>query len=550
MVNINSQKNQLSEIDSIEKEINENILNSDVFDIVEVTYAYKSLDDWSNWNTTLFNKLLWEDEDIEIFIHECGNNAKNKALSFVSKKAQSKLENKILDIDKYIQKLLNQINLSEDENIKAELLISSLKYARNSIEMALVWLPFELEKAWLKLNLNDIEVEEKINKLNELSSKNFWGQISENPEEMELVYNFMKWNYEDNKWNLSRKEKQDYKKYLKTILDKILETNKDFKHTKPKEKITHPSLELKMNRDEYKEIFKAIPTILGSNKEVEISNDYLSFYDWEKWFIPWVDDYKEKSLEYILSTGVHEALHLITEIEWEKNVWWAKWSWYLEREEWLAVYLEYLIKWEENLVWLWEPRLLVWELYEWKENERFIYLHNKLNPSRKSWNILRNKRNYPMNYKWVPGKDYSYWKWLRQIHKIMKWNTSKKKYLIWKMNFDFIEKHWDKYKAKIPDSVLYPFIMWEMLKFYAIKYYDSKQNIASNKNWEYKFSGKDFEQYMNTKYSHLDLSEFQIANNEFFWRKEELWGIRIWAIINQSKKRIKKIVDTEFKKAA
>jgi len=34
-----------TEIDIIEERINTHILNSEVFDIIEVTYAYKSLDD-------------------------------------------------------------------------------------------------------------------------------------------------------------------------------------------------------------------------------------------------------------------------------------------------------------------------------------------------------------------------------------------------------------------------------------------------------------------------------------------------------------------------
>jgi hypothetical protein len=313
-------------------------------------------------------------------------------------------------------------------------------------------------------------------------------------------------------------------------------------------------MQIEMWRDDYKHIFEAIPQIMSSDKKVEISKDYWSFFDWNKWYIPGNDNYKSKSLEYIYSTAVHEAFHLTTEMLWKENVWWTKWGWFLEREEWMAVYLEYLIKWEKSLIWLWEPRLLVGELFKWKETERFIKLHNKLNPKRASWNILRNKRNYPKNYKWAQHKDTSYGRWLRQIKKILegknKDNISKKSLFIWKTNFDFIQKHWNDYKASVPNKVLYPFIMWEMLKFYSIKYYDSKQEIANNPNykwWEYKFNWKEFKKYMDANYSNIDLEWLVINNREFSIERNDEWQ-KIWAIINKVKKRVKETIDLEFTK--
>ena len=478
----------ISPIDKIKEKIDTEILTSDITDIVEVTYAYKKLNDWTNFNTTLFNKLVWTKssniiDDINwydtwfynsekinwkkwkwIFKNESFYHKKLHYLNDIVKNdALNNLKSKSSSIDVILGELNCVENLNEDEKNKQELLISSLKYARNNLEIALIWLPFELEKAGLPLDMKDEEIEERVKKIEDLEYENFWWKISENPEEMEMIYNFMKSNFDDNKANLSIEEQQEYKKYLFKIEDEInAKTSYEFgfEYKKPEENTeTHPALNLEMWRNDYKQVFESIPQIMSSDKEVEVSDEYWSFYDWDKWYIPWNKDYENKTLNYILSTAVHEAFYLTTEMLWEENVGWVKGWWYLEREEWMAVYLEYLIKWEKNLVWLWEPRLLVWELFEWKETERFIELHNKLNPARKSWNILRNKRNYPLNYKWAQHKDSSYWRWLRQIVKILNWENpdkiSKKSLFMWKMNFEFLKKHWDEYKANIPQKQEY-----------------------------------------------------------------------------------------------
>ena len=551
----------ISPVGLLEEKINNEVLTHDIEDIVEVTYAYKEFKDWTAWNTTLFSKLLWKDADYTINSikksKEKWNLRYNKNIFLKREKINisSKLKSKIVDIDSFLLELWELNNLNEDEKIKQELLISSLKYARNNLEMALIGLPFELEKAWVPLRMTDEEVEERVKKIESLEYESFWGKISENPKEMELIYEFMKSNFDDFRVNLTIEEQNEYKKYLFKVEDEInSKTSYQFwyEYKKPKENSSvHPSMSLEMWRDDYKKIFESIPKIISSDKEVEVSNDYGSFYDWDKLYIPGNDKYSKKSLEYIYSTAVHEAFHLTTEMLWKENVKWTKWGWFLEREEWMAVYLEYLIKWEESPVGLWEPRLLVWELFEWKQTERFIELHNKLNPSRASWNILRNKRNYPKNYKWAQHKDSSYGRWLRQIKEILEWkninNISKKSLFMWKMNFDFLIKHWDQYKSNIPEKVLYPFIMWEMLKFYSEKYYDSKLEISNNPNykwWEYKFKWEDFKKYMNQNYSSINLEWLVIGDKEFY-KKNESWK-RIWWIINHSKKEVKKIIDLEF----
>lgn len=526
-------------ISALEKKINNEVLTPDVADIIEVTYAYKELENWSNFNITLFCKLLWKDTDDTTII-----------INNIEKDTSNALKAKIEDIGSVILELWELNNLSAEELIKKELLISSLRYARNNIEIALIWLPFELEKAGFTLNMTNEQVEERVKKIEDLEAESFWGKISENPEEMELIYNFMISNFDDFKQNLTTEEQGEYIKYLNEVKLKLWD---NFSYKKPKENPPiHPAMELQMWRDDYKKIFESIPKIMSSNKEVEVSDDYGSFYDWDKWYIPGNKDYENKNLLYILSTTVHEAFHLTTEMLWEENIWGVRWGGYLEREEGMAMYLEYLIKWERSLVGPWEPRLLVWELFSWKETEKFIKLHNKLNPNRKSWNILRNKRNYPLNYKWAQHKDTSYWRWLRQIHKIMNWenerNISKRSLVMWKMNFDFLEKHWDKYKANIPKKVLYPFVMAEMMKFYSVKYYDSKLEAANDSIynwWEYKFNWVDFKEYMDKRYSSIDLEWLKIENNEFFIEKNESWK-RIGWIINRTKKNIKKIIDSEF----
>ena len=540
----------VSFVDLLEEKINNKVLSPDILDIIEVTYAYNKLDDWGDFNTTLFSKLLGRKDD-ELLVND---NIVSKKVFW--EKAELKLDHKIDDIDLVLFELWKLNNLNGEEKIKQELLISSLKYARNNLEMALIGLPFELEKAWVPLGMTDEQIEERVKKIESLECESFWWKISENPEEMELIYNFMRSNFDDNKQNWTINERNEYKKYLFKIEDEINSKTKyefGYEYKKPKENLNvHPAMKLEMWRDDYKKIFESIPKIMSSDKEVEISNDYGSFYDWDKWYIPGNDKYSKKSLEYIYSTAVHEAFHLSTEMLWKENVWWVKWGWFLEREEWMAVYLEYLIKWEESLVGLWEPRLLVWELFEGKDTERFIELHNKLNPSRASWNILRNKRNYPKNYKWAQHKDSSYGRWLRQIKEILELKNiddiSKKSLFMWKMNFDFLKKHWDKYKANIPKKVLYPFIMWEMMKFYSMKYYDSKLEAVNNadyKWWEYKFNWADFKEYMDKNYWGIDLEWLKIEDNEFFIEKNESWK-RIWWIINQSKKEVKKIIDLEF----
>jgi len=534
--------NNEDKFNNIKQEIDIFLSNKEISDIVELTYSYVEYpDDWTNWNTSLFNRLIRNNYDIPdkdkldsdelmIFFHEYKPEQDYKItrmeiLSDIWWMIEKSLKDKLSKIDEYISSLNKVSNLNDNDDIIKELFLDSLVYTRNMLEITLIWLPFELDKAWLPHWLNKELIRERDDKIDHLEEINFWGKICDNPEEVGTVYAFMKSNYEDNKKNLNKTEQKEYELYLKEIEQYLPD---EYVYSKKPKKEKHPVFNLVLPREKYIRFFEVMPEISNIPIKVILSEQYQNMYDSDwKLYVPLNSKYKEKPLYYVNPVSIHETVHATTYEQWKKNFNWIKWSWYLQREEWLAVSLENILKDIDLQVWLWDPRILVWELFDWKDTEKFINLHNKLNPDTASWSILRNKRNRDKDWIGAQHKDTSYWRGIREIRQILMIKSeTKKKLLIWKMNLPFVKKYWDSFN--IPDEVIYPFILWELVNYFAINYYD---------NPNFKINHELFLKYMNEKYDYINM-------DEFIWLQEKVFKDRtIVRQVNEIKKMVKELID-------
>ncbi len=518
-----------SKIDLLEEEINNEVLTSDIEDIVDVTYSYSEIENWFNWNISLFTVLLWEDFENDI------KNIKIVGLKnyLLEKKSLivKKLNNKIIEINNYLNELELINDLDEKNNIKKVLLQWALNYAKTTLEITLIWLDFELEKAWADLDISNDEIEKRVNGIWKLEKKIFWPKISESLDDIVQVYEFIRWRFEDNKENLNLDEQSDYENYLKFLNKKIVNINSNYEYSKPKKKEIPKALKMLLHRDDAIRYVAMWLRASWINKDIVLSSKYSNLNDKnEALYWPSNNDYEFKQIEYINWVVLaHELGHMVTNEEWIKNFKWIKWPNYLAKEEWNMTNNEKIVRWDSIFVANWEPRLLIWEFFNWSDTEKFINLHNKLNPDIKSWNILRNKRNYPMNWVWSQSKDLAYWSWLRKIRNIIESEPWKiKRFYIGKMNFDFIDKYWDDFL--VSDKVLYPVLIAELMNYYAEWYYSDK---------DFKLDHEWFSTHIKDRYSFLD-----VDSEDFDWIRNEVFKSReIVRYINWMKKIIKETID-------
>ena len=458
-----------TEFEKILKKINTLIFNGQLTDIIEVTYAYKKMSDWNYWNETLFGYFagfrfdLWHD------------------LSEVWKITERKLHDKIKLIDTYLEKIANIDSLKKDEKIRANILKWSLNYSRNCLEMALVWLSFELSKAWYYHNLDNKEIKKKITKIEKLEKKNFGWNISKNPREISLAYNFILKAFREWKHLLSQEEQKTFRSvYIGRIKWMLEPTRESYRVTYYcKDKFwpeIQEKLSQKITRKKYTQIFSTVLNDLLWLDFKIVHEERSSIYD-GPWFLafPSSSAYDHLTLRRIIELIGHEIeVHCVNYRMNQHLIGNFRWAWNLEKEEGFAMTVEEFLAWRKlNDITVTQHfvKVLASEIFDLDELEEFMKLYTKL-IWKKYWfeAILRQKRNYPLDQKWGQHKDVTYGRGIQKVLEFLKnWWDMRELYL-WKISLEDIPKAKKllKYAWKDISDLNIPIFFWELLLYLVI----------------------------------------------------------------------------------
>lgn len=494
-------KNSLnSDFDRLLEEMNRDLFNKELSDIVEVTYAYTDLWNWVFLNKTLFWTFLWKEyewkdkNEEKKFWEEVYFN-----IAEVFTQTKSKLLLKKSLVIKYKESLQQFL---KENNPRVQILLWSLEYLSNILDLTITGLPFEAQKAWIPYNFSSEEVSDRVEKLEEIERKLFGGNVRENEYEIRGSFEVLTKLFEKQKTKLTPEEQERFSWYLQVLRENFsftLEKSELSKENLHKYE-THDVLKQEISRENYVKVLKLAMEIYGIKKSVVVE-ERSSIYDGEDYLgIPDSEAYKTLKIQRILELIQHEVeTHYIIEKNNTQTLGKFRWGGNLQREEWLAMTVEWFLKWEnlDSIEVSWAiPDLLMWEILLWEEYKDFHNLLSKLKQTKNaSWMFLRRKRNYPLNYPWVQHKDTSY---NRGQHKIVefvkKWGNIKDLY-VWKVSFDDIEK-----TKKIIDAenikLMYPLLIWELLQ-YVILWNELREN--------------DFYDYIEAKYPFLNIRQ-EIVN--------------------------------------
>ena len=521
-------------LSSLVENINADIYNWELTEIFEVTYSY---DKW--FNITLFKEFLW-DEYEDIFNWKQSVDLKDKGiiLKEIYKKTEKKLKQKEELVLWYIEKVKNLNTNNREDKIKKELLMWALGYWLKIIKLTLEWLVFEIEKAWLDINLSKEEKQNRINNIKKFEKEVFWWEIKDNSEEVVLAYEFLKDKYEEKKAKFSLEQQEEYERYLKES-EKYLPEDYEYQQKEKKKNLLEENnfLNKKISRDSYVKILQRVFELLELDIEVKIENR-ASIYDWEyHLWIPSSEKYEYLTIRRILELISHEIeAHTVNLKNNQELIWYFRSAANLEKEEGLAIVMENLLNWKKiDEIWVPQhfPKVFMWEILSWNELKRFLELDNEINSDTwHAWRFFRLKRNYDLELPWVQHKDTSYWRWALKMVKLLKdiqdWKSDLdvRDLFLWKVGFKDLEKarelmqlRWLEY-----NDLHMPLFVWELVK-YLFEVEDNNFNSRRRKNP----NQKDFLDYLKDKYPFVDFDNIEIKTVSFIEK------MKIWRILKEIK---------------
>jgi hypothetical protein len=207
-----------------------------------------------------------------------------------------------------------------------------------------------------------------------------------------------------------------------------------------------------------------------------IHEERSSIYDWP-WFLafPTWSNYNHMTLKQVIELIWHEVeVHSYNYRMNQFILWNFRWAGNLEKEEWFAMTVEEFLKWRK----LWEITV-TWhfvivfasEIFIPEEFSEFMKMYSKL-----TWkpytvqNLLRQKRNYPLLYKWGQHKDVTYGRWTRKVISFLKSGWDMRELYLWKISLDDIPKIKKLLKYEWVDiwDLNIPIFLWELLLYLTI----------------------------------------------------------------------------------
>lgn len=495
----------------------------EIWQIAEVTYSYKfdesldtneirykQIENAIFFNSTLLTSIWWikyeewieKNEEtrlneLETAWIEIKNILTNKITLIKNTILElNNIENES-NINKTIFNTQKEINEKEIFELKKEIFIGSLKNNKLLLEQALVWLPFELEKAWLKHNLSEEEVNKKIKQLDDFDDKLFSWKIDKKDNNIEKIscYQYLRTKYEKN----NTKDK-NLLKYLKKIEELLPEWYIYKKYNEP-EKITEKEINTKNNINEYVNIFNQYLSWTNIDYKVEIDSSVWSITDTPKSLkIPVTNKTKKLDLEMIIRLIAHEfTSHTKNLINWNILLWNFRWARNIEKEEWLAMLSESLFLYWKNFykqdvnwkffidkdkinISSYHPKTLLAEILSWEDLLDFLVRYEKIEldnttPLRR---FLRLKRLRPLDKAWCQHKDTTYIRWQFKVADYINAQNNPENLYLWKVWLKDIDKlvkikelqeeNWKKLELAKP-TLTYEYIYFKLLQKYKPKIY-------------------------------------------------------------------------------
>ncbi len=477
-----------SEIDSLifdEKEW----IKWKMWKIAEVTYSYYSEKDF-DLNTTLFCDI-WEANLREI--KKASTEKRKEIILKAKEKLTEKINKKLELIDIYLEKVKNIKAKDKEEKYEIEIIIKALEEKKDLLNYCLNWLPYELEKAGIKVEFDSKLIDKK---QRFLDKKIFWGQVKNNPEEIAMSYEDIKEVFDKNKKNLNKEEKARFENYLEKAR-KLLGKNYEYKKKRKAKSLIEKYEDIKIRDSRYIPWFNLFIEALNWLKHIASQNDEVwSISDWPNSIeFPNNEKFRVFSLPRFLKLNAHEIeTHSITDHNHKEIFWNLRWAKSTEKDEWLAKFMERMLEYgrgifiKDEKTWKWiidknkisiPPNfsdILMWEILDNEELLDFLELKEKLSPQKTCPKTiyLRLKRS---NKSGVQHKDCSYTRGLfKLVDEVNKYILSNWKewikfedLFLWKVSFDDIkklkylkeqnEKKWKKLDIKKPlfasDAIIY-----------------------------------------------------------------------------------------------
>lgn len=489
----------LEKINRISKKINKIIIEEKLEKIIEMTYSYKEINNNFFYNITLFEEFTWIKYDLD------------KAINFFSLKniLENKLNSNILNIWILILDLE-----SETLDDKWKILYKSLLYIKKILEIVLIWIEFELEKAGYKITLTIEEQLNKISIIEEIEEQNFWLKIKNNLLEINLIHDYLFSLYINTKKNITTSEQIFFLKYINKLNNFF--TNKNIvvnKINKKKEQFNFSKNIV--SREKYMNIFSFIISDIYGLEQQVITTEASSIYDWEKILeIPKNDLYLTLSIKRILELIVHEIeSHYINSFNNKILIWNYRWARNLEKEEWLAKVMEAFLSEDKIDRMVFKPtymiKILYSELYSGDEFYKFIDIYNKMYEFRREPinEFLRQKRNYSLSLKGGQHKDISYWRWMMKVMDYLIWWWDFSLLFMWKVWFEDLDKLDSLYK-KQKNKLIFPMFLWDIISLY----------LKFKEKWEkFDMNLDDIVIFLEKKYNFKWIERFNLKKN--IWSK-------------------------------
>lgn len=474
------------------------VFHGDLEKIIEVTYSYREIEGGFLLNETLFEEYLWHtypDNDID----------------YLWRKYRYKMQVQIVMIDDLLKKT-KKINISSrSEWLRKGIFVDALEYVKNILEISLLGLDFEMQKAGYPYWLTPVNTRKRISNIEKKEKLAFGPKIIESTQEFSFCYNFIVRNHETKWKKLWEKDQKSMKKYLKLIKKSakcsLLDTPKI-----QKKNLRADFLKKEILRKDYRKIFDMVCELYKLPQRTKLTNAG-SIYDGDNFLeIPRDEVFASFSIQRLLKLLTHEIeSHYINAYNGKILLGEFRGSKNLPKEEWLAMFMERIFHGytHENIDSIVESyfTIMAWECLEGEKFEDFMRIMGREYSCKESFrnSVIRAKRNYSPAHVWVQHKDVVYFRGLMDVLKFLKeWKQFSKLFLgkVWFHDVENLYNIYSNHEEK--NDVVFPIFISDLIYYYI----SHKQE-----NKDFVFSIPEYYLYLKKKYWFVDIETFHIVNH-------------------------------------
>lgn len=506
----------------IESEINSILSTPWLWDIIEVTYGYYTPKNNPSifYNNTLFKDFLKVSYD-DFFRRESSYVALKTAFVWKMKWIIQRLNDVLSELEECS---------SIDENKKI-LLEKAVRYNILTLELALNWIDFELQKAGAKNEMTPEDIQKKLERNEEIETELFWWNILDNEEESVASLHFIEEALQ--KWE-NKLSEEEYKKMYDYVLKMRNTLSQKWYNLEKAGNIWNLSDnewnnsffqqygKIQIPREIYCNIFQEVIDLSWLHQKVVLNTNWKgSIYDGPDFLeIPDNEMFASLPIERVMKLIAHEILgHYYNQRNHEKFFWKIRGAGNVEKEEWLAKFLEHILLWKnidsKDVYEAPFTQIFAWEILDWSELMDFISVYSKISESKTTSEQLfyRRKRNYPLWVPWVQHKDTTYTRWLKKIINFVKNGGDIR--LLFNGKFwidDIVEKKVD---FTEDSDFLFPIFVPDVIIFYMLIEKGHITNMT--------FTHDDFIKFLKEKYSEVFNSlNFDEVEMVTFFQKRKL----------------------------